>query len=362
MQHDEINIASIYNGEPAGTPEQEAAKRAVQRAQRAKLPKFELKEGEQFYISREKVTETIRAYSSLVDTVKTGFAGAPEELRSLMESVVTLAYKSDMEKQQEQGTDAAVNLDIIKQLKRQYLAAGYDKRWIFGRKKPNRALQQCMRQARAEANLEFAARDAEIAEKERFVYGIPEAPEEVEELYQNLIYELAPKRKCKKFDAKYGKRIMALLTDYTQNLVRILSDQFDEELKEKIAELEEQYAKEKAAEQEEQTKPIEVDAEGKTAGDGEFEETKDDAPDPEDFKINEGELDELDELEEETGEELDEDNQGEEPSKKVDLPPVAVAEQTAMVFVPMSAESAETANEKPENANGEDIDGEKKNE
>ena len=354
MPHDEINIAAIYNGEPAGTPEQEAAKRAVQREQRANLPKFKLQDGEKFYITREKVTETIQAYSSLIDTVKSGFAGAPEELRSLMESVVTVSYKSEVEKQQEQGADAAVNSEIIKQLKQQYLAADYDKRWIFGRKKPNRALQQCMRQARAEANLEFASRDAEIAEKERFVYGIPEAPEEVEELYQNLIYEFVPQRKYKKFEAKYGKQLMARLTDYTQNLVRILSDHFDEELKEKIAELEEQHAKEKAEEQEEQIELIEVDAEGKSDVDGEIVEPESDEAESEQTEEptpdDESALDELYELEEE----LDKNNYAEETSGKVELPPVLAAEQTAMAFVPMSAEPAETADENAETANAAD--------
>lgn len=89
-------------------------------------------------------------------------------------------------------------------------------------------------------------------------------------------------------------------------------------------------------------------------------EGEDDTLNPEDFEIKEGELDELDELE---------DIEDEEPSEKADLPPVVVAEQTAMVFVSMSAEQAEpvnepakTANAETENENGEDINGENKNE
>ncbi len=360
MQHEETSIAAIYNGEPAGTPEQEAAKRAIQREKRAKLPKFELGEDEQFYISREKVAETIQAYSQLSDDARAGCSGASEELRSLMESVITVSYENEVKKQQTEGAENAITENLIHRLTQQYLEPGYEKRHFFSRRKPNRALRQCMRAARAAANLIFAATDAKIAEQERFVYGIPEAPEEVEELYQTLIYELAwGKRKARKFEVKHGKRLMALLTDYTQNLVRILSDHFDEELKKKIAELEEQHAKEKAAEQEEQPEAIEVDAEGNPDVDGETEEIEDNAPAPEDFEIKEGELDELDELED-----IEDKEQNE--SAAV---PVVVPEQTAMVFAPMTAEPAETANEstekaneEPENANGEDKAGEKKNE
>jgi len=174
-QHDEVNIAAIYNGEPAGTPEQEAAKLAMQRERRANLPKLELAEGERLYIPREKLIETHRAYYSIFDEQQKGTLNASEEVKSYMDSVIFEAYRSEIAKLQSDYSDEGMREDYVHKIKTQMTTPDYERRGLLRRKKPNYAWILCQKQAELERDIEHAKIRDKIDNQERFLYGAFEA-------------------------------------------------------------------------------------------------------------------------------------------------------------------------------------------
>ncbi|MDE5722187.1 MAG: hypothetical protein K2I30_05565 [Clostridia bacterium] len=193
MQHDEAKITSIYNGEPAGTPQQEAAKLAIQRERRANLPKFELAEGERFYIPREKLIETYRAYYEMLDDMNNGTVNAGEEMRSLMESVLYESYKSEITELQKRYSISGRQSDYVHIINEHEMTPDYvvERRGkgLFKRKitTPNTAMLLCMKEAELERETEYAVRRENIARLELFLYGdAEEYIETFEEIYEVL--------------------------------------------------------------------------------------------------------------------------------------------------------------------------------
>ncbi len=170
-QHDEANIAAIYNGEPAGTPQQEAAKLAMQRERRANLPKFKLAEGERLYIPRDKLIETNRAYFKMFDEMKAGTVNAAEEAKSFMESVLFEAYRGEINKLQEDYSVSEIHNDCVHEIKKELMAPGYVRKGIFRRRKPNYALRLCQKEAELESEVGNAVYRENIAKQEVFLYG-----------------------------------------------------------------------------------------------------------------------------------------------------------------------------------------------
>ncbi len=170
---DEINMnTSIYNGEfISGSPEQEEAKRAAQRERRAILPKFELAEGERFYIPREKIVETQRAYFLMFDEMKHGTVNVDEEIRSFMESVIFEAYKGEIYKLQDDYSIEGIHKDCVHALKKGMTTPGFERKGLLRRKKPNYALRLCQKEAELETERENATHREDIARQEIFLYG-----------------------------------------------------------------------------------------------------------------------------------------------------------------------------------------------
>ncbi len=188
---------SIYNGTVTnGDPAQEAAKIAMQRAWRSKLPKFELLDGEEFFISENELKNINTEYFLMLDEMKKGLnSGASEEMYSFMQSVVFASYKSKIIKKQRDAAEAAIPLDVVKNIKAAEMTPGYYRKWKFGRKKPNDALLQCRRLANLEIAMEFSARQEEIAKREEFIYG---EPTDTTDLVSAFVYTL-PKRMRKRW-------------------------------------------------------------------------------------------------------------------------------------------------------------------
>lgn len=194
-QHDEINIAALYNGEPAGTPQQEAAKLAMQRERRANLPKFKLAPGERFYIPREKLIETQKAYYQILDDQRKGTVNASEDMRSYMESVLFEAYCGEIEKLQEEYSIDGLHKDYIHAIKKDMMTPCLERKGFFRRKKPNYALKLCQKEAALESEVDNSTYRETIARQEIVLYGAFEAVfEELEET------TLASVRKKKRYE------------------------------------------------------------------------------------------------------------------------------------------------------------------
>lgn len=182
-QHDEVNIAAIFNGEPSGTPEQEAAKLAMQRERRANLPKLQLAEGERLYIPREKLVETHRAYYSIFDEQQKGTLNASEEIKSYMDSVIFESYRSEIDKMQSDYSDEGLREDYVHAIKKQMTTPDYERRGLFRRKRPNYAMILCQKKAELESDIHQSKIREDIDKQERFLYGAFEAVfDELEEI------------------------------------------------------------------------------------------------------------------------------------------------------------------------------------
>lgn len=170
---DEINMnTSIYNGEPInGSPEQEEAKRAARRERLANLPKFRLAKGERFYIPRDKLKETHRAYFAMFDEMKKGTVNVEEETRSLMGSVIFEAYKGEIYKLQEDYSIEGIHNDYVHAIKKSMTTPGRERKGLFRRRKPNYALRLCQKEAELETERENATHREDIARQEIFLYS-----------------------------------------------------------------------------------------------------------------------------------------------------------------------------------------------
>ncbi len=207
---------SIYNGVPIGTPEQEARKKAEQRARRANLPKFELKEGEELYISRDTIRKLNIEYFEILDELKRGLSNMSfEDMESYMRSVLLASYRSEIEQLQRDAHEKAIPLQIIRKNKNRKLEADYVKdHWWQRKAHPNDAMQQLLDLASIEAAMEFAAREADIERQREF---IDEAePDAVTEFFYLLADEFIPARKRKRFINSRYERVSRLLTEYAQ--------------------------------------------------------------------------------------------------------------------------------------------------
>jgi len=184
MQPDEeINnvnaTVSIYSGDPAsGSPEQQAARAAKQRAIQTRLPKFRLEDGEEFYISEEELSEINEAYFEMLDNMKNGFNITGQEMRSYMESVVFASYKSKIEKIQRTREENDLSRQYIKAIKRGNLTPDYERR-PFRRKRPNLPMRLCIEEAELETQVELALLTEDIASQKEFVYGEYDTAEEI---------------------------------------------------------------------------------------------------------------------------------------------------------------------------------------
>lgn len=209
----------IYNGDSVSNdPEKERQKKAAQRARQAQLPKFTLPDGETLYIDREAIRNLNSEYFQILDDMRKGSNVSFEDLESLMRSVVLESYKNEITQMQEKGKQQAYPRKIIEQEKQKQLKPDSSRKWWQRKWRPNQAMKQCLKLAGLEAAMEFAATEEEIARQTAFIYG-EESPENIEELYEQIIYKFIPVWRRRKFVKKHGKRLMDILTDYTQQLL-----------------------------------------------------------------------------------------------------------------------------------------------
>lgn len=209
----------IYNGESVSNdPEKERQKKAAQRARQAQLPKFTLPNGETLYIDREEIRNLNSEYFQILDDMRKGSNVSFEDLESLMRSVVLESYKNEITQMQEKGKQQAYPRIIIEQEKQKQLKPNSYRKWWQRKWRPNKAMTQCLKLAGLEAAMEFAATEEEIARQTAFIYG-EESPENIEELYEQIIYKFIPVWRRRKFVKKHGKRLMDILTDYTQQIL-----------------------------------------------------------------------------------------------------------------------------------------------
>ncbi len=302
---------SIYNGTVTnGDPAQEAAKIAMQRAWRSKLPKFELLDGEEFFISENELKNINTEYFLMLDEMKKGLnSGASEEMYSFMQSVVFASYKSKIIKKQRDAAEAAIPLDVVKNIKAAEMTPGYYRKWKFGRKRPNEALLQCRRLANIEIAMEFSARQEEIAKREEFIYG---EPTDTTDLVSAFVYTL-PKR--------MRKRWLKQNSDFINRLFDIFIIQVKQNAERAALEAVERARKESETE--------------------EATETPQDAPEAsEELAAEEPEAADVDELEElyELEEEPDIEPTESEPQEG-EIPPVYYNDVSALSFAPQSSEA-----------------------
>lgn len=202
---------NIYNGEPLGTPEQEATKRARQRALQASLPKFKLEDGQEFYIPREKVIELNGAYFQMLDDMQAGFNIAPQDLRSYMESVVFFSYVGEITQLQRAGEIEGARKAMIHMLKKMQLTPANERPHIFARKRPNAAMRLCLREAGIETEVKKSEYRETINRQEEFLL---DETERAEQLLYELMEGIVPRRKRKRFVRKNGEYLMGLLSEY----------------------------------------------------------------------------------------------------------------------------------------------------
>ncbi|MCI8369735.1 MAG: hypothetical protein HFE41_00965 [Clostridia bacterium] len=209
----------IYNGDSVSNdPEKERQKKAAQRARQAQLPKFTLPDGETLYIDREEIRNLNSEYFQILDDMRKGSNVSFEDLESLMRSVVLESYKNEITQMQEKGKQQAYPRKIIEQEKQNQLKPNSYRKWWQRKWRPNKAMTQCLKLAGLEAAMEFAATEEEIARQTAFIYG-EKSPENIKELYEQIIYKFIPVWRRRKFVKKHGKRLMDILTDYTQQIL-----------------------------------------------------------------------------------------------------------------------------------------------
>ena len=322
MQPNEMNdTISIYSGDPANeSPEQQIAKAKQQRAIQARLPKFELAEGERFYVPREKIVELNQIYFEMLDDMSAGFKLANQNMRSFMESVVFESYKNEIESLQCEHSIEGKHKDEVYLYTKFYLQPEDEKRWIFGKKKPNYVKQLLLRMANIEAQRRLGKYRSDIAEQEEFIYGAPEEPEELKELFNLIVDEISPLRK-KRFIKKHGENLM--------NLIEMLMQRPQEEPKPK-----------------EVQPPLKEEPTELESSDAEPEQPNEPEPEPEDGS----ELDELYELEEQDEPEA-ETAEGTKTEPDGEQSEMLAIEAPVQQWVPM--EASEGAESEPEQEEGE---------
>ncbi len=205
---------SIYNGVPIASPEQQARKKAEQRARQACLPKFELKEGKELYISRDAIRKLNIEYFKILDELKRGLNSMSfEDLESYMRSVLLASYQSEIAQLQRDAYEKAIPLQIIRKNKNIELKADYVKdHWWQRKAHPNDAMKQLLEIARIEASMELAARDDEIERQKEFLTG--DEPDMATEYFYIMLDGFVPFRKRKRFIKQHYERITRFLSEY----------------------------------------------------------------------------------------------------------------------------------------------------
>lgn len=375
---------SIYNGVPIASPEQQARKKAEQRARQACLPKFELKEGKELYISRDAIRKLNIEYFKILDELKRGLNSMSfEDLESYMRSVLLASYQSEIAQLQRDAYEKAIPLQIIRKNKNIELKADYVKdHWWQRKAHPNDAMKQLLEIARIEASMELAARDDEIERQKEFLTG--DEPDMATEYFYIMLDGFVPFRKRKRFIKQHYERITRFLSEYAYDetpdrlYTALLNEfaakkklqQFEEKngeyLKVLISNFIEAYTAEPEAEETDAEPPADDTAEPTD----EAEASEDTAPEEEPEDESEaGEQLDLSEFEEAEAAELAKQAATPEQSEKaaeevaeepvqeqMQLPPVAVAESGEPVqeLIPQPVnEPAETANADGGNVNEE---------
>lgn len=375
---------SIYNGVPIASPEQQARKKAEQRARQACLPKLKLAEGEELYIDRETVKNLNHEYFKILEEMGRGFSVKSfEDLESYMNSVVLASYQSEILKLQRDGAEKARPLKTIRYYKNQALKADYVKdHWWQRKAHPNDAMRQLLSLADIEASMEFAARAAEIERQKEFLTGEPDL---ATEYFYIMLDSFVPSRKRKRFIKQHYERITRFLSEYAYDetpdrlYTALLNEfasakklqQFEEKngeyLKVLISNFIETYTAETEAEETEAEPPADDTAEPTEQAEAledtaPEEEPEDESEAGEQLDLSEFEEAEAAELAKQaaTSEQSDKaaEEVAEEPvQEQMQLPPVAVAENTApqtaaeLAEPTEQAEASETANEPAETAN-----------
>lgn len=375
---------SIYNGVPIGSPEQEARKKAEQRARRANLPKFELKEGKELYISRDAIRKLNIEYFKILDELKRGLNSMSfEDLESYMRSVLLASYQSEIAQLQRDAYEKAIPLQIIRKNKNIELKADYVKdHWWQRKAHPNDAMKQLLELARIEASMELAARAAEIERQKEFLTG--DEPDLATEYFYIMLDGFVPFRKRKRFIKQHYERITRFLSEYAYDetpdrlYMALLNEfaakkklqQFEEKngeyLKVLISNFIEAYTAEPEAEETEAEPPADDTAEPTEPSEALEDTAPEEEPEDESEAGEQLDLSEFEEAEaaelakqaaapEPTGETAEE--IAEEPvQEQMQLPPVAVAESGEPVqeLIPQPVnEPAETANADGGNVNEE---------
>ena len=375
---------SIYNGVPIASPEQQARKKAEQRARQACLPKFELKEGKELYISRDAIRNLNIEYFKILDELKRGLNSMSfEDLESYMRSVLLASYQSEIAQLQRDAYEKAIPLQIIRKNKNIELKADYVKdHWWQRKAHPNDAMKQLLELARIEASMELAARAAEIERQKEFFTG--DEPDMATEYFYIMLDGFVPSRKPKRVIKQHYERITRFLSEYAYDeapdrlYMALLNEfaakkklqQFEEKngeyLKVLISNFIEAYTAEPEAEETEAEPPADDTAEPTEPSEALEDTAPEEEPEDESEAGEQLDLSEFEEAEaaelakqaaapEPTGETAEE--IAEEPvQEQMQLPPVAVAESGEPVqeLIPQPVnEPAETANADGGNVNEE---------
>jgi len=234
----EFNNMSIYNGESvSNNPAEEAQKREEQRARQAKLPKFELADGEDFYIPLDKIKELSDEYLTMLKEMRGGLITANENLRSYMESVLFVSFKSTIEKIQRDGELTGVYEKTVHNEKKKLLTPGYEAYgWRKRKIRANSIMRLCKKQASIEAEMEQSAILEEINRQQGFIDSEEEEPNAVDELVVLISEEFTKPKKLGSFVDKNSRYIVWVLTEFlTKNsadkAVSLLIEKFVSERK-----------------------------------------------------------------------------------------------------------------------------------
>ncbi len=247
---------------------------------------------------------------------------------------------------------------------------------------PNEIAKQCFEQAKIEAAMEFAARAAEIERQKEFLTGEPDL---ATEYFYIMLDGFVPFRKRKRFIKQHYERITRFLSEYAYDetpdrlYMALLNEfasakklqQFEEKngeyLKVLISNFIETYTAETEAEETEAEPPADDTAEPTEPSEASEDTEPEEEPEDESEAGEQLDLSEFEEAEaaelakqaaapEPTGETAEE--IAEEPvQEQMQLPPVAVAENTApqtaaeLAEPTEQAEASEPVNEPAETAN-----------
>ncbi|MDE6441905.1 MAG: hypothetical protein K2L12_04015 [Clostridia bacterium] len=238
----------IYSGEPQELQEvheHNPAELAAQFMRRQNLPKFELGENEDFYITRERLAEINRIYFQMLDDMREGFSVTPQEMRSYMESVVCVSYMSEIEKMQRRGKIDGIHKREVFNLKSSQMNPALVRRWYQITSRPNYAMSLCLKEAQLEAEIANSIYREKIAKHELFLYGSPEDNDEqseeeyikasTQELFDAFVSRLVPKRKRKRFIKKNGEYLSGMLEEFIRQqraIFKLPCSENDEQIKE----------------------------------------------------------------------------------------------------------------------------------